>query len=86
MGRNNLLKFLEFIMRDRLEFNIGKDENEKTKFHNTKIPEKLVKHEFNIPIELDKNNLENNIKYSPHFNLEFNKIKKCNKCSEFIVL
>lgn len=86
IGRNNLLQFLEFIMRDRLEFKIGKDENEKTKLHNTKIPENFTEHKFDIPIEWNKDNLPHDIKYSPLFNLDFNKIKKCNQCSEFIII
>lgn len=89
MGRNNLLQFLEFIMRDRLEFKIGKDENEKNKFHNIKINNinnNLSEHKFNIPIVWNKDNLPNNIKSSPHFNLDFKEIKKCNQSSEFIII
>lgn len=92
LGRDNLLKFLEFIMRDRLELKIVGTKQEKEEFHQGKLgtiessdlSSSNTDHSFDKVISYDKDN--SLIKYNPNFELNFSKIKKCKKCSEFIVI
>ena len=87
-GRNNILKFLVDMMEENLEIKQGGDKEGKIHFHNdtinniiNNVENKEEIHEFNNKI---KNEGMEDIKTNPNFDLNFDHLLKCNKCSEFI--
>jgi len=88
-GRNNILKFLVDMMEENLEIKQGGNKEGKIHFHNDTINNIISNvenkeeeiHEFNNTI---KNKGMEDIKTNPNFDLNFDSLIKCNKCSEFI--
>ena len=88
-GRNNILKFLVDMMEENLEIKQGGNKEGKIHFHNDTINNIISNvenkeeeiHEFNNTI---KNEGMEDIKTNPNFDLNFDSLIKCNKCSEFI--
>tara|TARA_B110001469_G_C9648763_1_gene329832 strand:+ start:8779 stop:10302 length:1524 start_codon:yes stop_codon:yes gene_type:complete len=90
-GRNNILKFLVDMMEENCEIKQGGDKEGKIHFHNDTInninnnvenKEEEI-HEFNDSIKIENIVMED-IKTNPNFDLNFDSLIKCNKCSEFI--
>ena len=90
-GRNNILKFLVDMMEENLEIKQGGNKEGKIHFHNDTInninnyvenKEEEI-HEFNNKNKI-KNIVMEDIKTNPNFDLNFDYLIKCNKCSEFI--
>ena len=90
-GRNNILKFLVDMMEENLEIKQGGDEEGKKLFHKDNI-NSIINNVENKEEEIhdfgDSNKIKNivmeDIKTNPHFDLNFDYLIKCNKCSEFI--
>jgi hypothetical protein len=85
-GRNNILKFLVDMMEENLEIKQGGDKDGKIYFHNDNINniienKEKEEHKFSNIIT---NNITEDIKMNPNFDLDFNSLNKCDKCSEFI--
>jgi len=91
-GRNNILKFLVDMMEENLEIKQGGNKEGKTHFHNDTINNIISNvenkeeeiHEFNNKNKIIKNEGMEDIKTNPNFDLNFDSLIKCNKCSEFI--
>ena len=90
-GRNNILKFLVDMMDENLEIKQGGDKEGKIHFHNDTINNIISNvenkeeeiHEFNNKNKIKNEGMED-IKTNPNFDLNFDYLIKCNKCSEFI--
>lgn len=89
-GRNNILKFLVDMMEENLEIKQGGDKEGKIHFHNdtinniiNNVENKEEIHEFNNKNKIKNEGMED-IKTNPNFDLNFDYLIKCNKCSEFI--
>jgi len=91
-GRNNILKFLVDMMEENLEIKQGGEKEGKIHFHNDTINNIISNvenkeeeiHEFNNKNKIIKNEGMEDIKTNPNFDLNFDYLIKCNKCSEFI--
>jgi hypothetical protein len=89
-GRNNILKFLVDMMEENLEIKQGGDKEGKIHFHNDNINNIIsnVENKEEEIHEFSDNKIENtvmeDIKTNPNFDLNFDSLIKCNKCSEFI--
>ena len=69
-------------MTERLEIIQGANEEDKKNYHKNNLEHNHFKNTEEINFEKIK--LPDDIRLSPHFDLNFKSIIKCNKCSEFI--
>jgi hypothetical protein len=88
-GRNNILKFLVDMMEENLEIKQGGNKEGKIHFHNDTINNIINNVENKKKIHKFSDNkiiniVMEDIKTNPNFDLNFDYLIKCNKCSEFI--
>ena len=67
LGRNNILKFVQDTMIEKLE---------------SKGPNSLCEHKYSVNITANLN-IDSDIKNNPDLNMNIKEISKCSECSEF---